>query len=121
MDEGLTRASGVNATAKCSIEALNFFSDPYVDRVVDGTFTTRHSTVAAITPNSTSFEFLVPGDSHYLSPRHTLIEIKFRLLNWDGSKLKPDTDVRNAVGCIQSPAFSMFKSIEVYEGPCPVE
>ena len=40
-----------------------------------------------------------------------------QILNEDGSKLEPDTDKgRNIIGCIQQPAYSMFKAVEVKAG-----
>ena len=88
-----------------------------MERAVDSTYEVVHSPMAAISPSSTSVEFSVPGDSDYISPRHTLIEITFKILNADGTDMKKDIDddppktVR--VATIQAPAFSLFKSVEI--------
>ena len=115
---------------------------------MDETYTLIHSPVSAITPTSTSIEFHVPGVSDFLSPRHCLVDLTFKvrpevhprmgkptnqptnrvaysklnffftqILNEDGTNLEPDSDKgRNIIACIQSPAYSMFKSIEVKLG-----
>ena len=91
--------------------------DLWVERAVDSTYEVVHSPMAAISPSSTSVEFSVPGDSDYISPRHTLIEITFKILNADGTDMKKDTDddppktVR--VASCQGPAFSLFKSVDI--------
>ena len=88
-----------------------------MERAVDSTYEVVHSPLAAISPSTSSVEFLIPGDTDYISPRHTLIEITFKILNADGTDLKKDTDddppktVR--VATIQAPAFSLFKSVEI--------
>ena len=88
-----------------------------MERAVDSTYEVVHSPMAAISPSSTSVEFSVPGDSDYISPRHTLIEITFKILNADGTDMKKDTDddppktVR--VASCQGPAFSLFKSVDI--------
>ena len=53
--------------------------DPFQERTVDETYTLIHSPVSAITPTSTSIEFHVPGVSDFLSPRHCLVDLTFKV------------------------------------------
>lgn len=111
---GATRASGVSIAERCVISALNFFDDPFKERAIENTYTCTSNPIAAISPSSTCVEFQLPGSSDFLSPRHTLIDVTFRILNEDGSKLAPDAaDKPNQISCIQCPAYSLWKSVEI--------
>ena len=55
------------------------------------------------------------GGDQTIKKKNTVADpIFFQILNEDGSKLAPDTDKgRNLIACIQSPAYSLFKAVEI--------
>ena len=101
-----TRASGVSVSQECIISALNYFHDPLKDRAIENTYRATYSPISAVCPTTTNIEFIIPPSSDYVSPRSSLIDIKFRILNEDGSPLAPDTaDARNLITTINCPAY----------------
>ena len=101
-----TRASGVSVAEKCVISALDFFQDPFKERAIENVYKATYSPIAAICPTTSNIEFHVPPSSDFISPRHTMIETSFRILNLDDTPLTPDTETeRNLITCIQSPGI----------------
>ena len=97
--EELTRPSGVSIDRKCVVEALNFFDQPFTDRAVESVYNQVHSPVSAVTPTSSSAEFVIPGTSDYMIASDTVVDLKLQIFDAKGNKLaKPTKDDPNIVG-----------------------
>ena len=104
--------------------SFDFFTSPKTDFRVQGVYYDELLPLAPISSTTTSLSFTSEPNPNFTDLASTKLELKFRLINPDGSKIKaaapppdptllseamPQAAAYYGCGVIQAPGFSLFK------------
>lgn len=97
---------------ECTLAELDLFSAPMTQLSIDDKIYTEISPVSAITDGG-PIEFFIPGDGEkYLDLNDTLLHLRVKITNADGTNLANDA----AVGPINYPLNTIFSQCDVILG-----
>lgn len=97
---------------ECTLAELDLFSAPMTQLSIEDKIYTEISPVAAITDNG-PIEFFIPGDGEkYLDLNDTLLHVRCKITNADGTDLADDA----VVGLINYPLNTIFDQCDVVLG-----
>ena len=108
----LNRSSGVNPFQECVNQAIGeLFEPPFVETAIDRCYRDFISPSVQIVPSSTEIFFNANPCEDYTSLKDTLILVRLKIQNADGSDLPAFTD-QISVGLEQFVTTSLFKNIQ---------
>lgn len=96
-------------STECTKSELDLFAAPMTQLSIDATNYVEITPLNAISDQEV-LEFLIPGNGdRYLDLNSTLLYLRLKITNQDGSNLRPD----EGVGIIQYPINTMFSQVDV--------
>lgn len=99
-------------SSECTLAELDLFSAPMTQLSIEDKVYTEILPVSAITDTG-PIEFFIPGDGEkYLDLNDTLLHVRVKITNADGSNLADDA----AVGLLNYPLNTMFSQCDVILG-----
>lgn len=99
-------------SAECTLAELDLFSAPMTQLSVEDKKYQEYQPLSALS-DSSPIEFYIPGDGEkYLDLNDTLLHLRVKITEKDGSNIPPDT----AVGLINYPLNTIFSQCDVILG-----
>lgn len=99
-------------SSECTLTELDLFSTPMTQYSIDAKTYTEISPLSAITHGG-PIEFFIPGDGEkYLDLNDTLLHLRVKITNADGTNMAPDA----SVGLINYPLNTIFSQCDVTLG-----